>query len=265
MTPSLSGEPHLEDTLTRIPLFAEIDRVALAQLAAHLDPIEFQEGDTVCRQGEPGDCLYLLTSGRLGVHVHEAESGASRRIDGLGPGDFFGEMALLTGEPRSATIRAELPSRVLRLDRERFEALVRAQPSSFLAIARVLSRRLAAANRIRLVEEQALAAGVEASLDRLPPERRESVMEASLLDEPADLAILSGDHADTLRMDLETLGVRREGGTVVRDLIRDQLRRDEGPSQVRRRAEVLSLRLAAAGAWDAALGVRAAHADAHSL
>jgi CRP-like cAMP-binding protein/di/tricarboxylate transporter len=265
MTASLPGEPHLEDTLTRIPLFAEIDRVALAQLAAHLDPMEFQEGDTVCRQGEAGDCLYLLTSGRLGVHVHEPDSGASRRIDSLGPGDFFGEMALLTGEPRSATIRAEMPSRVLRLDRERFETLVRAQPSSFLAIARVLSRRLSTANRMRLVEEQALAAGVESSLDRLPAERREAVLEASLLEHPAELAILSGDSADTLRGDLDDLGIGREGGAIVRDLVRDRLLRDEGPARVRRRAEVLSMRLAAVGAWDAALGVRAAHADAPSL
>jgi DASS family divalent anion:Na+ symporter len=265
MAASAPGDPHLEETLTRIPLFAEIDRVALAQLAAHLDPIEFQEGDIVCRQGEPGDCLYLLTSGQLGVEVHESGSGASRRIDRLGPGDFFGEMALLTGEPRSATIRAEMPSRVLRLDRERFEALVRGQPSSFLAIARVLSRRLAAANRMRLAEEQALAAGLEGSLDRLPPERRDAVLEASLLEEPAGLTVLSGNRAETLLADLGTLGVGGEGGTVVRDLLRDRLLRDEGPARLRRRAEVLAMRLAAAGAWEAALGVRAAHADAQSL
>jgi DASS family divalent anion:Na+ symporter len=265
MTTSHPGDQSLEDTLTRIPLFAEVDRVALAQLAAHLDPIVYQEGEVVCRQGEPGDCLYLLTSGQLGVHVHEPESGASRRIDGLGPGDFFGEMALLTGEPRSATIRAEMPSRVLRLDRERFEALVRGQPSSFLAIARVLSRRLAAANRVRLVEEQALAAGVEASLERLPPERRETVLEASLLEEPAEIAGLLGDRAETLRTDLALLGVGREEGHVVRDMLRDRLRRDEGPAGVRRRADALSVRLAAAGRWDAALSLRAAHADTKSL
>ncbi|HWC04203.1 MAG TPA: hypothetical protein VHF87_15720 [Methylomirabilota bacterium] len=58
---------------------------------------------------------------------------------------------------------------MLRLDRERFKTLVREQPSSFLAIARVLSRRLASANRTRLVEEQALAARVESSLERLTP------------------------------------------------------------------------------------------------
>jgi CRP-like cAMP-binding protein/di/tricarboxylate transporter len=264
MTGARADESNLEDFLTRIPLFAEIDRVALAQLAAHLDPLVLEEGDTVCRQGEPGDCLYVLTAGRLGVHVHDPDGGASRRIDGLNPGDFFGEMALLTGEPRSATVRAEARSRVLRLERERFEALVREQPSSFLAIARGLSRRLASANRIRLVEEQALAAGVEAALERLPAERRQAVLDASLLEDPAELGVLFGDRADAIATDLAALGVGR-GGTVVRDVLRERLRRDEGPTGVRRRAEALAARLTAAGAWEASLGVLAAHADAQAL
>ncbi len=258
-------ESHLEDLLTRIPLFAEIDRVALAQLAAYLDPLVVEEGNAVCRQGEPGDCLYVLTAGRLGVHVHDAGDGASRRIEGLGPGDIFGEMALLTGEPRSATILAEVQSRVLRLDRERFEELGREQPSSFLAMARVLSRRLASANRIRLAEEQALAAGVESALEQLPAERREAVLEASLLEGSAGLAILYGDGAGAVATDLAALGVGRGGGTVVRDVLRERLRREEGQGRVRSRAGMLATRLAAAGAWDAALGVLAAHADAGAL
>jgi CRP-like cAMP-binding protein len=150
MTSGLPGESDLEAFLTRIPLFAEMDRLALAQLAAHLDPIVLEEGDLAYRQGDPGDDLYVVVSGRLGVPVHAPGGRAARRIDGLGPGDLFGEMALLTGEPRSATVRAETRSRVLRLERERFEALLREQPSSFLAIARALSRRLATANRMRL-------------------------------------------------------------------------------------------------------------------
>ncbi len=142
---------------------------------------------------------------------------------------------------------------MFRLDRERFEALVRAEPSSFLTIARVLSRRLAAANRIRLVEEQALAAGVEA------------VLEASLLEEPTRLGILFGDRAGSIAADLATLGVGREGGTVVRDVLRERLRRDEGPARVRGRAEALAARLASAGEWEASLGVLASHADARAL
>jgi hypothetical protein len=91
------------------------------------------------------------------------------------------------------------------------------------------------------------------------------VLEASLLEQPAGLAAILGDRAETLREDLADLGVGRDGGAVVRDILRDRLVRDEGAARVRRRAEVLSMRLAAAGAWDAALGVRAAHADAQSL
>ena len=264
-TPGDPPLPDLEDLLTRIPLFAEIERVALAQLAAHLDPVVLAEGDTVCRQGEPGDCLYVIATGRLGVQLHDPNGGATRRIDALGPGDFFGEMALLTGEPRSATIRAETPARVLRLDRERFEMLVRAQPSSFLAIARVLSRRLATANRMRLVEEQALTAGVEAALARLSPERREAVLEASLLEEPAGLTALHGERASVVQADLADLGVGGAASTVVRDVLCERLRRDEGPAGVRTRAEALAARLAESGAWETALGVLAAHADPAAL
>ena len=261
----LPEEPDLEDLLVRVPLFAEVDRLALAQLAAHLDPIVLEEGETVCRQGEPGDCLFVLTAGRLAVHVQDATGEVSRRIDGLGPGDFFGEMALLTGEPRSATVRAEARSRVLRLDRDRFEALVRSQPSSFLAIARVLSRRLASANRIRLVEEQALAASVEAALDRLPSARREAVLDASLLETPAAPALLFGDLAATVGADLVALGIGREGGVIVRDVLRERLRRDEGPGRVRSRAEALAAKLAAGQEWETALGVLATHSDAQAL
>ena len=142
-------------------------------------------------------------------------------------------MALLTGEPRSATVLAETRSRVLRLDRERFEALVRTQPSSFLAIARVLSRRLASANRIRLVEEQALAASVETALDRLPSPRREAVLDASLLEAPAAPALLFGDLAARSSARPRHARHRSEGGMVVRDVLRERLRRDEGPGRAR--------------------------------
>src|SRR5262245_29069594 len=107
MTAGLPDEANLEDILTRIHLFAEMDRLALAQLAAHLDPLVLEEGETACRQGDPGDDLYVVVSGQLGVHVHAPGGAVARRIDSLGPGDLFGEMALLTGEPRSATVRAE--------------------------------------------------------------------------------------------------------------------------------------------------------------
>ena len=81
----LPEEPDLEDVLVRVPLFAEVDRLALAQLAAHLDPIVLEEGDTVCRQGEPGDCLFVLTAGRLGIHVQDATGGIPGGSTGSAP------------------------------------------------------------------------------------------------------------------------------------------------------------------------------------
>ena len=177
-------------------------------------------------------------------------------------------MALLTGEPRSATVRAETPSRVLRLERERFEALVRTQPSSFLAIARVLSRRLAAANRVRLVEEQALAAGV----DGRPRAAAGRAAPGGARGEPpggarrAGVALRRRREHPVARTWPRSGSARAGGGTVVRDVLRERLRRETRTRrETRGRAETLAARLAAGGAWEAALGVLAAHADARAL
>jgi hypothetical protein len=92
------------------------------------------------------------------------------------------------------------------------------------------------------------------------------VLEASLLEEPAAaLHLLFGDRGDAVATDLAALGVGQAGGTVVRDALRERLRREEGSARVRSRAEALATRLAEAGAWEAALGILGAHADATAL
>jgi di/tricarboxylate transporter len=89
------------------------------------------------------------------------------------------------------------------------------------------------------------------------------VLESSLLEDP--VALTTDDGARTLAADLSDLGVGRTGGVVVRDLLRERLRRELGPVETRRRAEALAEGLAGHGAWDAALGVLAANADAKAL
>ena len=91
----------------------------------------------------PGDAFYLVASGTVGVYVTDRSGAAETRVTMLHAGEPFGEMALLTNIPRSATIRAETDCEVLRLDRSSFLDLVREQPSVALAVAATLSRRLA--------------------------------------------------------------------------------------------------------------------------
>src|SRR5262249_5092925 len=114
-------------------------------------------------------------------------------------------------------------------------------------------------------EEQALAAGVDAAIARLPLDRRNAVLDAILLEQPADLALLPGETARTITADLAALGMGPSGSGTVRDILRERLRREEGPAHVRSRAEARAGRRASAGAWDGARGGLAAHAKGKAL
>jgi CRP-like cAMP-binding protein len=113
--------------------------VTLAKLAARLQPLRYLSRAIIFNQGDVGDALYLVASGSVAVCATESASGAERQINILNAGEPFGEMAMLTNDPRTATIRVEQDCEVLRLDRAAFMELVREQPSVALAIASTLS------------------------------------------------------------------------------------------------------------------------------
>jgi CRP-like cAMP-binding protein len=156
---ALTRRSEQAEQLGSIGVFAGLDRVALAKLAAHLEPVRVPDGATLVRQGDPADCLYLICRGRFGVFGATPGGDERVRLGTLTRGDPVGEMGLLTGEARSATVRAEGDGEVLRLDRAHFLRLAARDPSVPLATAVTLSRRLRAAD----------AALVGAPTDRLPP------------------------------------------------------------------------------------------------
>jgi CRP-like cAMP-binding protein len=127
--------------LGQVELFAGLDRVTLAKLAAHLEPLSFPPNTTILHQGEPGDAFYLVARGSVGVYSGNDSSETPMKI--LHEGESFGEMALLTNSTRTASIRTETDCEVLRLSRGVFLDVVREQPSVALSIAATLSRRLA--------------------------------------------------------------------------------------------------------------------------
>jgi len=138
------------DVLASVDLFAGLDRVTLAKLAAHLEPVSVDPGAAVFRQGDPGDAFYLIVRGSFGIYVAGASGSAEKRVNTLGPGAPFGEMALLSGQPRSATVRADEDAGVLRLDRARFLGLVGREPQVALVIAGTLCERLRQADARRV-------------------------------------------------------------------------------------------------------------------
>jgi len=139
-----SGDQHEFARLLReVDLFAGLERVTLAKLAAHLEPQSYAAPSIIFRQGDAGDALYVVASGTVGVYATDKTGTAETLVRLLSVGEPFGEMALLSSIPRTATIKVETDCEVLRLNRSAFVELVREQPSVALAIAATLSRRLA--------------------------------------------------------------------------------------------------------------------------
>jgi CRP-like cAMP-binding protein len=133
--------PRPEATLlSRIPLFRELPAEALRRLAEALQPRALLAGETAARYGEPGRELYLISAGEFVVSVPEGE-GRERTVAHLGPGEFFGEMALLRDEPRAATVRAIADAQVWSLSAADYAAFLRDTPALQAALEQVGSRR----------------------------------------------------------------------------------------------------------------------------
>lgn len=116
------------DTLSASPLFGRLDRAARAAIADDLESVSLAAGQALFRQGDPGDSLYVVESGLLEVRLAASE-GSVRVIDRLDAGAAVGEMALLTGQPRTADVVAVVDSRLVRLTKTGFDRLAARYPS----------------------------------------------------------------------------------------------------------------------------------------
>ncbi len=109
------------DLIARVPYFQGLGATVIAEVAQLLRPSDFAAGSVVMRRGEPGDCMYFIVTGEITIELRP-------KAIVLGPGDFFGEMALVTGEPRSATASARTNCELLHLDLADFRHLEARHP-----------------------------------------------------------------------------------------------------------------------------------------
>ncbi len=129
--------PHLAGN----PLFSDLPAELLAQLEAGLEPVSLETGDVLVRQGDPGDALFVLIEGTLEVQVH-TPSGGTVTVDSLLPGASVGEMALVAGQERTATVVASSPATLVRLRSVDFERLAASSKELRQAVIRQMQPRL---------------------------------------------------------------------------------------------------------------------------
>jgi len=126
--------------LQGVPLFAGLSKRHLRRIAAAADEVRFRDGRVIVEAGVPGTTFFVIVDG--GAKVYRSKVPTGRAAARLGPGDFFGELALLDGGPRTATVVADGDSVTLRLSRSAFRSTVAREPTVSLSIMAELASRL---------------------------------------------------------------------------------------------------------------------------
>jgi CRP/FNR family transcriptional regulator, cyclic AMP receptor protein len=144
MTPLVRaiGSELATESLRHCSLFAHVDAPTLETVAGTLRRRRFKRNGVIFHQGDPGDSLFILESGRVKVVVLSSEGDEDAIIATLSPGMFFGELALLDGAARSASAIAVEPSETLVLDRDSFDRLMDTEPRFRRAILAALAIEL---------------------------------------------------------------------------------------------------------------------------
>ena len=121
--------------LERAPMFAGLDREHLEDVLAVGRRVSFEPGQAIVERGDPGDAMYIMLSG-----VAEVDVGG--RFHRLQRGDFFGEMAVLAGKPREASVKAAEPVAALRIPADDFQAFLAENPQIAVGMLKSLVERL---------------------------------------------------------------------------------------------------------------------------
>lgn len=146
---------RLRETLRRGDFFAQLPDAALDELIGMIEPVALEEGATLIAEGDEAENAFVILTGEVEILRRSGEIDVP--IGVRGAGEIVGEMGMLSGSGRTATVRARVPSTVLPISREVFERTLVANPTAMLALLRTVIRRLQGAES-RLVQHQKMAA-----------------------------------------------------------------------------------------------------------
>lgn len=133
--------------LARVPLFERFDDEERALLAGQLEEVSFSPGGFVFRRGDPGDSIYIVAEGEVEIFLDDS-LGERIVFETVKAGDFFGELSLLDGEPRSASAQALEATKALKVDRNDLALLFSRHPNAAMDVMAIIGRRLRVADRL---------------------------------------------------------------------------------------------------------------------
>ncbi len=260
---------ELADAIRKIPIFSSLSREDVAKVLGKLEEITHPAGTTIFSQGDQGDSFYFIHSGAVEV-VLEGGGGRSETLAVLGPQDSFGEMALLSGEPRSATIVTVKDTTLWRLSRDAWNDLIEKHPAWLLHFCALLSKRLAHVEHQYSTGRDAFNSLAEEFYGSRPPEEQRFFRHAALLNtidpETMDF-LLHTEGTKTFLAHVEVThsplirtvdGGRRELHGFFRDLLVEKLLAQEGKEAKKRLHAGIAAQYESLGDWGQAVQHRIA-------
>ncbi|XP_078081742.1 cAMP-dependent protein kinase type I-alpha regulatory subunit [Mustelus asterias] len=124
MGSTLRKRKMYEEFLSKVSILESLDKWERLTVADALEPVQFEDGQKIVVQGEPGDEFFIILEGTAAVLQRRSENEEFVEVGRLGPSDYFGEIALLMNRPRAATVVARGPLKCVKLDRPRFERVL---------------------------------------------------------------------------------------------------------------------------------------------
>ncbi|MGA0902250.1 MAG: Crp/Fnr family transcriptional regulator [Candidatus Nanopelagicaceae bacterium] len=136
-----------ENVVRKAPIFHGLDQAAANTLRAAMAPVKFRKGQALFKEGDDGDNLYIITSGKIKLGT-KSQDGRENLLMVLGPGDMFGDLSLFDSGPRTSTATAVTESRLLSLGQEKVMPWVREHPEASLHLLARLASRLRRTNEV---------------------------------------------------------------------------------------------------------------------
>ena len=148
MAPSLSDmSAQPQHFLQRIKLFSNLSVAECQEVVKRMKRRDFPPNQIIVREGSPGNSMFFITAGLVEVRKRDSNTGIDFLLTEMGPGQNFGEMSLLTGKPRTATVMAVQPTTCAVLEQNDFQQLFMAYPKIGLALTTILAERVEAASQ----------------------------------------------------------------------------------------------------------------------
>lgn len=127
--------------LRKVDFFAPLTVGQLDQVLPHIRLYEYDAGEPVFRQGSPGDAFYIVYKGKVSIRVKSGFFSFTKTVAALGEGAFFGEMALISSDPRSASVICETPTQLFALVAGDFKFVLSGNPATAAEMLRIAERR----------------------------------------------------------------------------------------------------------------------------